>query len=214
MGDVNVNGWVWVCVACDIVKRVWESIQTHDLPPQVFNQMPDSLWASAPRERLALCRCTSAGANVSANNSLPFTKTLFCTVTCLFFFLSFFFLSRKLWQLWSVSQNCTWHQFDLRWRASVLTDGSQAKQIMSWSSTPAREIPFTYNDLTKKKKIINDATDCQKGEAFFRVVPRHNTRHFHLFIPYGWFFSLIIFFLGRWSRWRMKCSVTCNLGPF
>lgn len=95
MGDVNVNGWVWVCVACDIVKRVWESIQTHDLPPQVFNQTPDSLWASAPRERLALCRCTSAGANVSANNSLPFTKTLFCTVTCLFFFFFFFFFQEN-----------------------------------------------------------------------------------------------------------------------
>lgn len=38
MGDVNVNGWVWVCVVCDIVKCVWESIETHDLPPQVFNR--------------------------------------------------------------------------------------------------------------------------------------------------------------------------------
>lgn len=72
MGDVNVNGWVWVCVARDIVKRVWESIETHDLPPQVFNQTPHSSWESAPRERLALCWCTSDGAKASTNNSLPF----------------------------------------------------------------------------------------------------------------------------------------------
>lgn len=55
MGDVNVNGWVWVCVVCDLVKRVWESIETHDLPPHVFKIRRWTV--GAPRERLALCRC-------------------------------------------------------------------------------------------------------------------------------------------------------------
>lgn len=47
-GNLNVNGWVWVCVVCDIVKRVWESIETHDSPPQVFNPMFDRSWTRAP----------------------------------------------------------------------------------------------------------------------------------------------------------------------
>lgn len=55
MEDVNVNGWVWVCVVCDLVKRVWESIETHDSPLHVFKTRRWTI--GAPRERLALCWC-------------------------------------------------------------------------------------------------------------------------------------------------------------
>lgn len=42
-GCVDVIGWVWVRVVCDVVKRAWESVKTHDFSFLFFflNQMPD-----------------------------------------------------------------------------------------------------------------------------------------------------------------------------
>ncbi len=85
-GDVNVSGWVWVCVVCDIVKRVWERIKTQDLPPQVFNQTPNSLKQVHPERDLH-----SAGAlhKVSNSNSLNFYwDSLQYCFTITFFFSS------------------------------------------------------------------------------------------------------------------------------
>lgn len=96
-GDVNVSGRVWVCVVCDIVKRVWERLVTRHhswiflffffglviVRPTIHERAP-------PMERLALCRCSSQRAKVSVNSSWLF---LTCTHSLLLdCFLSFSFL--------------------------------------------------------------------------------------------------------------------------
>lgn len=182
MGDVNVSGWV--CVVCDIVKRVWESIKTHDLPPPVFNQTPDHSWTSAPRERLALCRSTSQGAKASTNNSWLLTET--CSVLLLYLFCFFFF---KPWQLWSVSQNTGKRDYEL-------------------INTSSLKICFAFYDLTNKQ-LLTPQTDV-KGRRFLNVCPAIISLPYTMddCFPNSYFPPTE----GWWS-WHITCSVTCSPSP-
>lgn len=80
-GDVNVIGWVWVCVVCGIVKRLWESFGTH---------LRRFLNGTSKRTQRATCTLQRAlrWDNASANNSLNYTESLFNTVMLFMFFFS------------------------------------------------------------------------------------------------------------------------------
>lgn len=73
---VNVVGWVWVCVLCDIVKRLWERFAYFRFSNR-----------TSKRTQRATCTLQRAlrWAKVSTNNSLNDTESLFSTVRLFFF---------------------------------------------------------------------------------------------------------------------------------
>lgn len=102
-GDVNVSGRVWVCVVCDIVKRVWERLVTrhHSWIFLFFffwfgNRTPDHSRTSATHGATCSLQVLFAKGQSVRQQFLTFLLArIHCcwTVFFLFLFFSFFLLS-------------------------------------------------------------------------------------------------------------------------
>lgn len=75
----SLCGWMWVCVVCDWLKYPWDS-----WPIGFFNRTHNGWSASAPRKRLALCRCTQTGQ--ICNPAFPYFQLWLCFIFVVFFF--------------------------------------------------------------------------------------------------------------------------------
>lgn len=194
MGDVNVSGWV--CVVCDIVKRVWERIETHDLSPQVVSRRPTE--QVHPESDLH-----SAGAPQKGPKCPP-------TIV----YLSLRLCSVLLHYLFSFSVNHGNSDPSVKTAPGINSISDEGFLFWPMARRQSRlsanhhlqleKFLFTFNDLTKKNLFFNwTQTAGVSGD-----VPSH-TITFHPLILYGTLFPSV----GRWSRWCMKCSVTCNPCP-
>lgn len=76
------------------------------------------------------------------------------------------------WQLWSSSQNCTEHQFRLRWRVSALNHSHTGRADYELSITSSKRDPCHSNDLIIFiKKNIMDTTDYCVQPSFYQSSP-------------------------------------------